>query len=77
METKVIKISKDNYDWLLSIATMMQRIEKKTATFDDALTRLRKQRVTDLAGTWKISEKEADELIKEIYSTRTWSRRSA
>ena len=77
METKVIKISRENYDWLLSVASVIQKTENRSATFDDAISKIRKQRVSDLAGTWKISKKEADELIKDIYESRVWSKRSA
>lgn len=70
METKVIKISKENYDWLLSVATRMREEEKRTVTFDDALNKIKKQRISDLAGSWKISENESKELINEITRSR-------
>ena len=78
METKVIKVSKENYDWLLSIAAKIQHTEKKTATFDDAINSIRRQRVSDLAGSWNISAKEADKLKKDIRAGwSSWNSRFA
>ncbi len=76
METKVIKVSKENYEWLLSVAAKIQHREKKAATFDDALNSIRRQKISDLAGSWKMSEKEADKLIKDIRSGwSSWNKR--
>lgn len=72
MENKTIKISEENYRWLLGIASDMQREYGKPFTFDAAINSLKKGKtkekkdIMDLAGRWKMSDKEADEFLKDI-----------
>ncbi len=67
METKVIKISKENYEWLCELAGKMQTEEKRSVSFDAALAKLRKNRtVSDLAGSWRLNDKEAEKLLKSM-----------
>ncbi len=72
METKTIKISGKNYRWLLKIASDLQKESGRIATFDNAIRSLKKSRmkkkkdIMDLAGRWKMSDKETDEFLKDV-----------
>ncbi len=71
MESKSIKISKENYLWLLKIAAELQKDKEKPVSFDEAITELKdnkmkKASLVELAGRWKMSKKEADKLKKDI-----------
>lgn len=73
METKTIKISKENYYWLLNIASELQKKNKRLISFDETLSELKdrkiynkKKKLSDLAGSWNISVNEADKIKKEL-----------
>ena len=67
MDTKAIKISKKNYEWLCELAGKMQTEEKRNISIDEALTRLRSsKKLSDLAGMWNINDKEARKLLSNI-----------
>lgn len=71
--TKTIKISDENYHWLLTKSTELQRKRSAKISFDDTLNELRKEKnmeILKLAGSLKMSKKEADDLISEIYNER-------
>ncbi len=75
MEAKTIKISEENYRWLLNVAAELQKQQGRIITFDNALNELRRRKMkrrnlSDLAGKWKMNEKEADKLLEEIYNER-------
>ncbi|MEK6896135.1 MAG: hypothetical protein AABX12_01615 [Nanoarchaeota archaeon] len=70
---KTIKISEENYKHLLDIATALQERLGRRVSFDEALhDKLNKKRgdIMKLAGSWKMSDKEAEKLLGEIYSER-------
>ena len=71
MESKTIKISKENYLWLLRLAAEMQKEYHRPVSFDATLNNLRngkmkkKKSILDFAGRWKdMTDKEAKEFIK-------------
>ncbi|MEK6826069.1 MAG: hypothetical protein AABX08_01555 [Nanoarchaeota archaeon] len=69
METKAIKISKKNYEWLCQEAGKLQTLEKKSVSIDDALTYLHKRvknKLSDFAGTWKMSDREAEVFMEDL-----------
>lgn len=43
MQPKAIKIKEENYKWLLKIASDIQKKLGRIATFDEALTEIRKK----------------------------------
>lgn len=43
MESKTIKISKENYLWLLKLAAEIQKKEGRRVTFNDVFDKLRKE----------------------------------
>jgi len=72
MEFKTIKISKENYVWLLKLAAQMQKDSEKLVSFDSALNNLRNEKmknkegsILDLAGRWKMSDEEAKKFLKD------------
>ncbi len=78
MNTKTIKISEDNYRWLLEIAAELQKARGKVTTFDDVLCAVKQKRSTTqsllkFAGRWKISDKKVKELEEDNRKLwRTW-----
>jgi len=71
METKTIKISGDNYHWLVGIAGELQREEGKPVSIDSALTSLRKPQKKTLLdlGDWK-DDKEMQKIFDDIVKQR-------
>lgn len=66
MESKVIKISNENYIWLLSLASELQKRKGRLVSFDETINTLKNnkmenKKLSDLAGKWKMTEKEAEE----------------
>ena len=71
MASKTIKVSEENYVWLLKIAAELQIKNKKPVSFDETLHILRtgkmeKGKLSELAGSWKISDIEAEKLKKNL-----------
>lgn len=75
METKTIKISKKNYEWLCQLAGKLQEKEKKSVSLDEALTNIHtkmKKRLSDIAGGWKMTDREVDTFMKDL--EKGWKR---
>lgn len=75
MITKTVKLSEDNYNWLCEVAGTAQAEEKRMVSIDDALSKVRKSftgKLSDLGGSWKMSDKAAEELMREL--RRDWKR---
>ena len=76
MQSRAIKISEENYLWLLEIASNAQKKLGRPVSFDEALNGLKKGKmkkkkdIMELAGSWKMSDEEAKKLITEIYKER-------
>jgi predicted CopG family antitoxin len=74
MTSRTIKISEETYRWLLDIATDLQKQRGTRVSFDEALGEIKekkkKKNIMDLAGKWKLSDKEAKELLNGIYKER-------
>ena len=75
MESKTIKISEENYRWLLKLASDAQKELGRPVSFEETLNNLRdkkmrKKNIMDFAGAWKMSDKEAKKLILDIYKER-------
>ena len=70
MESKAIKISKENYLWLLRLAGDLQKKEGRIISFDDAISELkteRKKNIMEFAGIWEdMTEEEAKRLKKDL-----------
>jgi predicted CopG family antitoxin len=70
-ESKSIKVSKETYAELSEIAGELQLKLKRPVSIEEAIKQLTKRRkkgvkISDLAGSWKISDKEAREIKTSI-----------
>ena len=66
MTSKTIKISEDNYRWLVELSGEIQKELGKPVSIDKALKTLHKGKLSDLAGSWKMSDKEANKISKNL-----------
>lgn len=66
MVTKTIKISEENYKWLVELSGEMQKELGKPISLDKALKMLHKGRLSELAGSWKMSDKEAEKIRNNL-----------
>lgn len=75
---KAIKISDENYLWLLKLAAELQKERGRVVSFDETLGEVRnrrKMKLAKLAGSWKMSDSKAKKLIGSLYSERKISSR--
>ena len=82
METKTIKISKENYLWLLKLSSELQKEHERPVSFDFVLTSFKegkmkkKKNIMDFAGIWKdVSDKDVGDLKKSMTKLRKTSTR--
>ncbi|MBM3232581.1 hypothetical protein FJZ18_00225 [Candidatus Pacearchaeota archaeon] len=71
MESKTIKVSAETYKWLARIAAELQKERGQPASFDDALDTLKKEKIkktklSDLAGAWNMSDKEWNKIQENL-----------
>lgn len=66
MALKTIKISEENYKWLVELSGELQKEMGHPVSLDKALKMLHKGRLSELAGSWKMSDKEAETIAKKI-----------
>lgn len=66
--TKAIKISEENYKWLVKIVGSLEAEKGERVTIDEAINHLKQKNrsILDLAGTWAMSEKETKEMFKDL-----------
>lgn len=70
---RTIKISDENYHTLAELAGKLQIALKKPVSVDEALSQLLgKEDIMNLAGSWKLSDDEAENLKEEI--EKLWSK---
>lgn len=82
MTSKTIKISEENYRWLLEIAAEMQKEYGKPISFDDTLDNIKNKKerksIMALAGSWKMSDDEWNNVRKSLEKTwKKWKIKSA
>ena len=70
-DLKAIKVSKETYAELSAIAGELQIQLKRPVSIEEAMKHLIKQRkkgykISDMAGSWELTEKEAKELKASI-----------
>lgn len=67
METKTIKVSETNYRNICEYAGTLQQEWGEPVSLDKALSHLfRKGKISDLAGRWKMTDKEETEMMKSL-----------
>ena len=76
--TKAIKISDESYELLSKLAGSLQAEKGTRVSIDDAILHLanKKQKLSDLAGSWALSDKETKEMMKSLKKGWKWTRRS-
>jgi predicted CopG family antitoxin len=68
-----IKISDENYKKLCSLSGKLRVKLHKPVSINEAISFLyKKRKLSDLAGAWKMDDKEAEELTKNL--KKGWSR---
>jgi len=77
MESKVLKVSKENYIWLLELASDIQKEKGRPVSFDEALSELKnrkmkKNNLLSLAGSWEMEDNEWDSIHKNL--KREWKK---
>ncbi|MBI5389091.1 hypothetical protein HZB01_01795 [Candidatus Woesearchaeota archaeon] len=70
-----VKISEDNYRMLCSLSGRLQEKQGKTVTINDAISHLSKKgKLSDLAGSWKMTDKEVEEMFSGLQKGwKNWS----
>ena len=78
MDTKTIKISSDTYREVCELAGELQKELGEPVSLDKALSFLvHKRKLSDLAGSWKMNEKEATQMMKTLQKGwNTWKIKS-
>ncbi len=73
-----IKISEENYEKLSDLSGRLRQKLKKPVSINDAISYLYKTtKLSDLAGSWKMSDMEADDFIKSIRKDwKKWATKS-
>jgi len=68
-----VKISEDNYRMLCSLSGRLRDKLHKPVSINDAISFLHKRgKISDLAGMWKMSDKETEKFMKDL--KKGWSR---
>ena len=76
---KSIKVTEDTYRKINALVGFLREKEKKPVSMNDAISkvlsevRLAKPKLSDFAGSWKMSDREAQKLKKDIRDLwKTW-----
>ena len=74
-----IKISEENYERLCSLSGKLREKFHKPVSINEPISFLYKKRnISDLAGAWKMSDKEAEEFMKSLKKGwKKWTIKSA
>ena len=66
MTTKSIKISEETYKKLVELAGKLQAELKRPISIEDAIRYLMKRKLSDLAGSWDVSDEEVKEIKESL-----------
>lgn len=76
---KSIKVTEDTYRKINALVGFLREKEKKPVSMNDAISkvlseiRLTKPKLSDFAGSWKMNDREAEKLKKDIRDLwKTW-----
>ena len=68
-----IKVSEENYRNLSALSGKLQEMLKKPVSLNEAISFLyKKRKISDLAGSWKMNEKEAGDFQESL--RKGWKR---
>lgn len=78
---KTIKVTEETYKRINALVGVLREKEKKPVSMNDAILkalseiRVSKPKLSDFAGSWKMTDKEAEKLKKEIRDLwKSWKR---
>ena len=71
MTTKSIKVSEETYKRLVELAGKLQAELKRQVSIEDAIRYLMGRKISDLAGSWDVSDEEVRE-IKDSLRRGAW-----
>ncbi len=63
---KTIKISEENYEWLVKFSGEMQSELGRSISIDKAIKMLQKNRLSTLAGSWKMDVSEVEKMKRGL-----------
>ena len=66
MTTKSIRVSEETYRKLVELAGRLQAELKRPVSVEDAIRYLLKRKISDLAGSWEISDEEVKEIKESL-----------
>ncbi|MEM2135738.1 MAG: hypothetical protein QW261_14675 [Candidatus Jordarchaeaceae archaeon] len=66
MTTKSIKISEETYKKLVEVAGKLQSELKRSISIEDAIKYLMRRRISDLSGSWDVSDEEVQEIKQSL-----------
>ncbi len=66
MTTKSIRVSEETYRKLVELAGKLQAELKRPVSVEDAIRYLLKRKISDLAGSWEISDEEVKEIKESL-----------
>jgi len=66
MTTKSIRLSNETYEKLVELAGKLQAELKRPVSIEDAIKYLLRRRIGDLAGSWELSDEEAEEIMRSL-----------
>ncbi|MGQ9720959.1 MAG: hypothetical protein ACUVXA_06500 [Candidatus Jordarchaeum sp.] len=75
MTTKSIKLSEETYKKLVEVAGRLQAEWKRSVSIEDAIKYLMRRKISDLAGSWDVSDEEVREIKESLRKGwRAWRR---
>jgi predicted CopG family antitoxin len=66
MTTKSIKLSEETYKKLVELAGRLQAESKESVSIEDAIKYLMRRKISDLAGSWDVSDEEVREINESL-----------
>ncbi len=66
MSTKSIRLSEKTYRKLVEFAGKLQYELKRPVSIEDAINFLMKRKISDLAGSWEVSDEELKEIMESL-----------
>lgn len=75
MSNKSIKLSEETYRKLVELAGRLQAEWKRPVSIEDAIKYLLSRKISDLSGSWDVSDEEVQEIKESLEKGwRSWRR---
>ena len=73
MTTKSIKLTEETYRKLVELAGKLQYQLKRPVSIEEAIKYLMRRRISDLAGSWEVTDEEVREIKESLKKGwKTW-----